>query len=154
MATPVGFDPANYNSSSNAEGFVLGQVYDYNGRLFRFYKTVDAVNVLNGMVVEWASTTTYNVTVDRAGGSSLGRNPVGVAVGSVTAGNYGFFLVLGIHSAVRDAANALTAGVKVIPHATTDGDAAPATAYTDRVIGVCLANASGGVAPVHVQLGA
>ena len=152
MATPIGFDPTTVNQDSTGQ-WVKGQFYDYNGSIYRFVKTADAVNATNGMVAEWASTTDYVVTVDRAGGSSLGRLPAGVFVASVTAGNYGFLLVFGRHSAVRDAANALTAGIKVVSHATTDGDAAPAAAYTGNTIGTCLANASGGTGPVEVAIG-
>jgi len=153
MATALLFDPGTVNSSAVAP-YTLGGVYSDGSRLYQCIQLTDAVNGANGMVVEAASTTSYIVTVDRAGGSSLGRIPRGVLVGTITAGNYGFALIYGIHSAVKDAANALTAAVKVTTHATTDGDSAPATAYTDKIIGVCLANASGGSAPVFVQIGA
>lgn len=153
MATALNFDPGTWNSSVAAP-FTLGDLYASGGKTYLYVQLTDAVNATNGMVAERASTSSYIVTVDRSGGSALGRFPKGVFVGNVTAGNFGFVQILGIHSAVKDAAGALTARVKVISHATTDGDSAPATAYTDITIGVCLANSSGGVAPVDLWLGA
>lgn len=152
MPTPLTLDPGTWNSSVAAP-YTLGALYETGGKMYMYVLLTDAVNASNGMVAEMASTTAYTVTVDRSGGSSLGRGPVGVFVGSVTAGNYGFIQVEGIHSAVKDAAAGLTALVKVTSHASTDGDAAPATAYTDKIIGFALAATAGGVAPVMLRIG-
>jgi len=152
---PAGFNPASYNSTTGTD-FTLGAYYEPgDGNVYRYFKLVDAVNGTIGMVAEWASATAYNVTVDRAGGASIGRIPAGVFVAAVTAGNYCLLLVRGRHAAVKDAANALTVGVKCVPHATTDGDAAPiagAYATTLNPFGVCLANASGGTFPCEVRI--
>lgn len=157
MPVLASFDPANYNSTTGT-GYTLGQDYSNgDGNIYRFFLTTDAVNITVGMVVEWASTTAFTVTVDRAGGSSLGRIPAGVAMGGVTAGRYGFFLVRGRHTAIREnaggGAGAITAaGQKAIPHATTDGDAKIATAYTDNWFAVSLAATSGNVFPAEVRI--
>lgn len=145
MPTPVGFDPSSYNSATSG-GFNPGSIYEYNGSLYKFIKTVDAVDVTNGMVLEIASTSgTQYGTVDRALGSSVGRIPMGVAVGTITAGNYGFILIKGVHTAIKDAANAVNAvGAKATTHATVDGDAAKASAYTDNIFAVALTAASAG----------
>lgn len=139
MPTPVGFDPSSYNSATSG-GFNPGSIYEYNGSLYKFIKTVDAVNVTNGMVLELASTSgTQYGTVDRSGGSSVGRIPIGVAVGSITAGNYGFILIKGVHTAIKDALNTMTAvGDKATTHGSTDGDAAKASAYTNNIFAVGL----------------
>lgn len=152
MPTALTFDPGNWNSSTAAP-YTLGALYEDAGKVYTYVLLTDAVNATNGMVAEQASTTAYTVSVDRDAGTTLGRAPVGVFVGSVTAGNYGFIQVRGIHSAVKDAANALSALGKVTSHATTDGDAAPTTAYTDKTIGYALANAAGGVVAVDLRMG-
>ncbi len=139
-----------------AAPYTLGDVYmGGDGRLYRYFKLADLVNGTNGMVAEWATplgtptaspSGTYNVTVDRAGGSSVGRVPACVLVCAVTHGNYFFGLVKGYHAAIKDAAGGVNAvNKKCMPHATTDGDAAPATAYTDSQFAVCLVVSAGGV---------
>lgn len=154
MATAIGWDPSVINQSTTGD-FTLGEIREYNGRLFEFVKLTDAVNATSGMIAEAGSASTEStVTVDRSGGSSLGRIGRGVFVGNVTAGNYGFILIRGLHAAVKDAAGALSSvGLKVTTHATTDGDAAAATAYTDKIIGIVYTVSAAGVAGVRVQIG-
>lgn len=155
MAEPISFDPATINQSTTGD-FSLGQKLEYLGKWYEFVKLTDAVNGANGMVTEAATPVTdgFLVTVVRAGGSSLGRIPRGVLVGTVTAGNYCFQLIDGYHSAVKDAAGALsTVGFKVTTHATTDGDAAATTVYTDKTIGTVYVVSAAGVAGVMVQRG-
>lgn len=154
MAEPISFDPATINQSTTGN-FSLGQKLEYLGKWYEFVKLTDAVNGANGMVTEAASGTDgFLVTVDRAGGSSLGRIPRGVLVGTVTAGNYCFQLIDGLHSAVKDAAaNLATVGLKVTTHAVTDGDATVTTAYTDKTIGTVYVVSAAGVAGVMVQRG-
>lgn len=155
MPVPIGFDPSVINQAA-VSPYTLGQEVEYNGKLYRCLKLADAVAGVSGMVAEAASGTDGNiVTVDRAGGSSLGRVPVAVLVGPVTAGYYFFGLIRGMHAGVKDAAGGLnTVSLKVTSHATTDGDAAPATVYTDNIIGVVRVVSAAGVAGVHVQVGA
>lgn len=141
-------------NSSSVGFFYPGEEREYAGKRYRFYKLTDAVPGTNGMVCEAASATDGTiVTVDRAGGSSLGRIPRGVLVNGVTAGNYFFALVDGLHAAVKDAAGALSSvGLKVTTHATTDGDAAASTAYTDKWVGEVRVVSAAGVAAVYVHL--
>lgn len=152
MSTALKFDPGTINQAAAAP-YTLGQVYSNGSALYEFVQLTDAVNATNGMVAEQASTTGYIVTVDRAGGSAVGRAPRGVFVGNVTAGNYGFIQIRGIHSAIKDAANALTTLTKFTSHASTDGDAKATAAYTEVHIGYALANAGGGVFIGMIEVG-
>lgn len=153
MATPIGFDPSIINATT-VGNYTPGERREYSGKTYMFLKLTDAVNGTSGMVAEAASATDGTiVTVDRAGGSSLGRIPRCVLVGNVTAGRYFFGLVDGLHAGVKDAAGGLTpVGKKVTTHATTDGDAAPSTAYTDNWIGEVRVVSAAGVAAVYVHL--
>lgn len=155
MATPIGFNPAVINQSTTGD-YTLGQELEYLGSTYRFLKLTDAVTGAAGMIAEAASATDANITtVDRSGGSALGRIPVAALVGPVTAGYYYFGLVRGLLAGVKDAAGALSSvGLKVTTHATTDGDAAAASAYTDKIIGTVRVVSSGGVATVYIQPGA
>lgn len=153
MPTPLNFDPGTWNSTV-ATPYTLGGIYETGGKLYQYVQLIDAVPGTNGMVVEAASATSYLVTVDRVGGTSLGRIPVGVLVGSVTAQNFCFMQVAGIHPTVIDAANATTVTGPVTSLAATDGNCGPITASTDIVIGVALANPGvTGVVPVWLGLG-
>lgn len=153
MATPIGFDPSTVNATS-VGNYYLGERREYAGKVYQFLKLTDAVNGTNGMVAEAGSATDATiVTVDRAGGSSLGRIPRCVLVGNVTAGRYFFGLIDGLHTGVKDAAAALSSvGLKVTTHATTDGDAAASTAYTDKWIGEVRVVSAAGAAGVYVHL--
>lgn len=156
MATPIGFDPSTINSTTTGS-FYPGEIRDYAGKSYEFVKLTDAVNATNGMVAEAGSATDGTiVTVDRAGGSSLGRIPRGVFVSSVTAGRYGFILKRGLHAAVKDAAGGLTVvGRKVTTHATTDGDADVAAATLTRdinIFGEIRVASAAGVAAVYVSI--
>ena len=155
MAVLIGFDPSVINQST-VGNYTLGQELEFSGKTYLFVKLTDAVNATAGMVAEAGSATDGAiVTVDRAGGSSLGRIPMGVFVSPVTAGNYGCILIRGLYASVKDAAGALNAvALKVTTHATTDGDAAAATAYTDKIIGTVRVVSAAGVAAVYVQRGA
>lgn len=153
MAQPIGFDPSVINSAT-VGNYYPGERREYAGKVYQFLKLTDAVNGTSGMVAEAGSATDATiVTVDRAGGSSLGRIPRCVLVSSVTAGRYFFGLIDGLHASVKDAAAGLNAvGLKVTTHATTDGDAAASTAYTDKWIGEVRVVSAAGVAGVYVHL--
>lgn len=163
MSELRGFTPSTYKSTT-AE-FTLGGIYEdpTTGYKYRYCKSTDSIAFVDGMIAEMAIGTTttvaqsWIVTVDRAGGSSANRLPVGVVVcplstAEAAAGNYIFLLVEGGHSAIRDAANALTKGIRITTHATTDGDAAAQGAYTDKTVGWALAAASGGTCPARIKV--
>lgn len=157
MPTPLNLDPGTWNSTVAAP-YTLGETYSVGGKLYKYVLLSGAggaVNATNGMVAEQYIATGHTVTLDRSDSTSsgLGRAPVGVFVGAVTAGNYGFIQIEGIHSAVKDAANALALLGKVASHATVDGDAKAVAAYTDITIGWALAAAGGGTVPVYLTMG-
>jgi len=157
VPTPLDMDPGTWNSATAAP-YTLGGTYEVGGKVYRYVQLSSAggaVSATNGMVAEKYAASGNIVTVDRSDStaSGLGRAACGVFVGSVTAGRYGFIQVLGEHAAVKDAANAATLLVKIKSHATVDGDAAPASAYTDIVIGYATAAASGGTFPMELTLG-
>ena len=68
-----------------------------------------------------ASTSTWDATIDFTGGAAILLSPsIGVAVGIITAGNFGFIMVDGIHPAVSvDSATVI--GSKLVAPATTNG---------------------------------
>lgn len=152
MATPIGFDPSVYNSSSNTEGFTLGQTYDYNGRLFRFVQNSTDAALANGAVAVWASLTNYVVTgASRATaiGGVAPNAPAGVAVGAVSISNYGFILVKGLHTAVISTAT--TALVPQMASATAD-TCTDVAAATDNPFGVSLTATAAGICTVQVDI--
>ena len=161
MATPIGWDPSVYNDTTTGN-FLLGQELEYQGKTYRWLKLVthvgaaDNVAGVSGMVCEAASATDPNiVTLDRAGGSSLGRIPVAALIGTVSVDRYFFGLVRGIHAGIKDAAGACTTvGRKVVPHATTDGDVTDAAATITRdinCIGTVRVATAAGVVGVYIK---
>jgi hypothetical protein len=96
------------------------------GKVYRYVLIEDA-DVANGDVVEYSDTSGYEVTKDRSGGASIGRVVAGVAVATVSDGNYGFIQVSGRHTSVKTDGG-VSAGDPLIPHATYDGKADTAAA--------------------------
>ncbi len=75
------------NDSSAKEE--LGRVrWESNGKAYRYVLVEDA-DLAVGEVVEYSDTSGYEVTNDRSGGSSIGRVVAGVAIGTITDGQYG-----------------------------------------------------------------
>lgn len=104
-----------------------------NGKVYKYVLAEDA-NLANGDVVEFSDTSGYEVTKDRSGGSSIGRAPAGVAIGTITDGQYGWIQVYGKHSAVKVGANvAIAAADALVPHATIDGSAFTAVSSSTAV---------------------
>lgn len=84
------------------------------------YVLVEDANIAKGDVVEYSDTTGYEVSKDRSGGSSLGRFVAGVAITTITDGQYGWIQVSGVNEYVKtDGGVAL--GDRLVPHASTDG---------------------------------
>ena len=146
----VGFDPSTYNSTTTS-GFTVGAVYDYNGALYRFVKNSGAGALANGDVTE--PTTTLGFFCQAGDAASIGRAANGAAVGVITAGNYGFVMVDGRHTAIKDAANGVTAARPVISFGgTTLGNARNAAgAATDVVFGHAITSGALGICTVDVR---
>jgi hypothetical protein len=153
MPTPVSFDPATYNSTTIGD-FTLGAIYEYLGRQFRFIQnTVDAA-IADGTVCTWASATTYLITgCSRAsaltGATTLGGPPAGVGVGAISTSNYGFLLVVGLHTNVLGVAT-ITLGRQLRLSATADSVDNVSNAY-DPVLGESVSALSGGRVSVAVH---
>lgn len=145
--------PSQLTSNDSTVKGTLGQIYVKNDSTYRYFRVKDAA-VAASKVVEY-STTTNAVTMDRAGGSSLGRFVAGVAVSTVSAGNYGWIQTSGTASALVPAAGVIAAGDLIAPHATGDGAIVKATTSTIKYVfavacGADTATTSGaGVATVR-----
>lgn len=84
------------------------------------YVLVEDANLAKGDVVEYSDVTGYEVTKDRSGGASLGRFVAGVAITTITDGQYGWIQVSGVNEYVKtDGGVAL--GDRLVPHASSDG---------------------------------
>lgn len=128
MAKPVPASKLNANDAS-AKGR-LAQIRIYENATYRYYKAKDLAGAAT-KVAEY-STTTDAVTIDRAGGTSVGRAVAGVFYATVTAGNYGWVQTSGTCSVLVPAAGVVAAGNLIVPHATADGAVAVATTSTLR----------------------
>lgn len=100
-----------------------GKTYrdEITGNVYKYVLAEDA-NILKGDVVEYSDVTGYEVTKDRAGGSSLGRLPAGVAITTITDAQYGWIQVSGINNYVRTDGG-VAVGDALIPHVSADGQA-------------------------------
>jgi len=140
MAFAQVLNPSLTSNESTATA-QLGTIFEQpkTGNIFRYIQVEDA-NLVAGDVVEYADTTGYLVTKDRAGGSSVGRFVAGVAVSAITDGNYGWVQVSGVATVTTD--GGVVKGDRLVPHATADGQADTETAGTTsgQVFGVALAD--------------
>lgn len=137
MATQV-YPPANSNDSSAA--IAAGTEWEIDGGLkrYKYVQAEDAALAAN-QVVEWSDTGGYEVTKDRAGGSSLGRIAAGVVKGTITDAYFGVIQVAGTASVLVPAGVAVAAGDALVPHATSDGGVAVATTSTeDQIFAVAV----------------
>lgn len=91
------------------------------GKIYRYVLVEDA-NLAKGDVVEYSDTSGYEVTNDRSGGSSLGRFAAGVAITTITDGQYGWIQISGKCDYVKTDGS-VAAGDRLVPHATADGQA-------------------------------
>ena len=109
------------DSNHDAAKFEPGTIFQdgATGKAYRYVLIEDA-DVANGDVVEFSDTSGYEVTRDRTG--AIGRVVAGVAVATVTDGNYGFIQVSGRHTAVK-CDGGVAAGDVLVPHETYDGKA-------------------------------
>lgn len=106
----------------------LGQLFVREGKSYRYYLIKDLA-LAAGNVVEY-STTASAVTKDRSGGTSIGREAAGVAVATVTAGQYGWVQVAGTCTVTVPAKGVVAAGNRLIPHPTSDGGVSSTLTYT------------------------
>lgn len=103
--------------------YVPGFLYEFGGNHYLFAKVVD-IAVTAGWLAEYSTVAPLGetVTADRAGGTSVGRVPAGIAMASTPLGGYCFFQRsgVGVKDLLTDGGLA-AADVGIMPHATTDG---------------------------------
>lgn len=136
-------DPTLVNDASARS--TLGALYqsNSNGYVYRYVQFLDAVTYAAGQVVEWAiATALTKVTNDRAGGSSIGNIPAGIAMRVMTQNYFGFILVQGFYATIKTSgADDIAVGESLISHATTDGtcDGVAAGSTTTASLGIAMA---------------
>lgn len=140
---------ANLSANDSSAVEQLGKLFiDYsNGKIYRYVLAEDAA-LANGDVVEFSDSTAYEVTKDRAGGSSVGDFVAGVAVCTISDGYYGWIQVSGVHTAVKTDGG-VAKGDRLVPHASVDGQAdteangSTVAVTSGQVFGFALATDSG-----------
>lgn len=137
MANEQVYVPTDANDASAR--MTVGTEWDNAGKSYRYVLVEDA-NLAANDVVEFSDATGAEVTNDRAGGASLGRSVAGVALGTVTDGQYGVIQTRGLATVKVPANTAVAAGNYLVPHATSDGAVAVATTSTlGQIFAVALA---------------
>jgi hypothetical protein len=128
-----------------------------DGKIYRYVQALD-IAVADGYVVENAdAANSYKVSIDRAGGSSIGRIPAGVGIGAITKDYYGWVLVRGVHNSVLSDGS-VAAGEAVVPHASVNGSIdTAATGSTvavtgQQLVGYALADDTTSRAVVDVRI--
>lgn len=105
MPSDTSLNPANTDLSAlNSNCPALGEIVHYGGKLYRFILLKDAVAAAAGSVVFVAKSDFTWGTCDYTGGSTgpiTGVPAIGIAVGTITGGNYGLVLVQGYYGAIK-----------------------------------------------------
>jgi hypothetical protein len=110
----------------------LGRVRWEGNKAYK-YILVEDMDIAKGDVVEYSDASGYEVTKDRSGGSSIGRVVAGVAIGTITDGQYGWIQIHGVHTTVKTDGG-VAAGDALVPHASYDGKTDTATSASTVVI--------------------
>jgi hypothetical protein len=121
----------------------LGQFFNKDGKKYQLVRLdTSAVTAVAGQAVVWIDFDDFVVTNDIS--DAIGINvPAGVLLGVVTAGNYGYIQVRGVHPAVlTDGGDDIAANDTVIVDPSVDGvvdSVAAATASTHVPLGIATA---------------
>lgn len=108
--------------TSTVAAYDLGTVVEdkATSKVFKYIQAEDAALAV-GDVVEYSTAANgYEVTKDRAGGTSAGRVVAGVALGTVADGSYGWIQVRGLNTYCKTDGS-VAAGHALVPHASSDG---------------------------------
>lgn len=156
MATPIGFDPSTWNSTTAAP-FTVGAVYTFRGFQYRYVQVVtaacslgavmcryDALSVPSGKVIGANRTTALT-------GTPAALIVVGVGVGDISINNYGFILVSGVHPFVKSTSSTLGNWQKASGTNDTCTDATASIARSDGIFGIALSSTSGGLCQVDLR---
>lgn len=132
-------------SSSTSKEHDLGTVaWDNAGNAFRYVQnnTADGIAIADGTCV-YPTASEGVVSPDYTGGNGVGALVVGVGVGDIPAGSYGWIQVSGYHDAVNTDGG-VVAGDKLIGH-TVDGQADTMAAGEEHLVfGVALTDDTAG----------
>lgn len=152
MATPIGFDPSIYSNSA-ATDFALGGTYTYLDGVYRFVQNAGDGTTANGQCAVRASATAWIVTYSKgASAINTSKNAVGVFPGAFLINKFCFVLIDGLHTAVKDSSNGVTAGRQVTPNTTANGDVANVSNAYDQSVGTAITSGSGGLCSVQVKV--
>lgn len=135
----TGFTAANDSTDLNQVGSIMED--GSNGKAYRYIRVEDA-NLAANDVLEFADATGTKVTKDVSGGSSVGRQFAGVAVNTLTDGNYGWVQIKGLATCRVEKNTAVLKGARVCTGG-HDGAArtyAATTGSEDYSFGMALAN--------------
>lgn len=135
----TGFTAANDATDLNQVGSIMED--GSNGKAYRYIRVEDA-NLAANDVVEYSDATGTEVTKDVSGGASVGRQFAGVAVSTITDGNYGWVQIKGLATCKVAAGTAVLAGARVVT-GSADGVVSTQAATTgseDYSFGMALAN--------------
>ena len=135
----TGFTAANDSTDLNQVGSIMED--GSNGKAYRYIRVEDA-NLAANDVLEFADATGVEVTKDVSGGSSVGRQFAGVAVNTLTDGNYGWVQIKGLATCKVEKNTAVLKGARVCTGG-HDGAARTYVATTgseDYSFGMALAN--------------
>ena len=153
----IGFVPATYNSNT-AEATVGARYQDEaTGYEYMYVKAQAALAATDACALGTNTYTNSQIEVvpcNTASAINTGaaEYPAGVAVGTVTSGNYGFILTRGITTVKANTGVAQYA--RLMRHATTDGTVDTATIGTDddRMYGLALTAESSGTLTAYIKV--
>ena len=142
---------ANDTSPKEMLGIRRIELGDEGRKVYVYVKNAEASSALSaGEVVKWDSVSSGTVKKASAAGDLL----AGVAIGDITAGNYGWVQVFGLATVLT--ATSTAAGDAVIASSTagTGGRVAKGTAPTHQVLGWAIGtrDATGGTNTVFLTL--
>lgn len=114
---------AHLTLSDTSAKFNIGELAkDQLGNIYRYVQNIaaDSIAIADGTCV-YPTTTIGVVSPDFTGGNGLTGRVVGVGIGAIAAGSFGWVQVSGIHPAVKTDAG-VSAGDALVGH-TVDGEA-------------------------------
>ncbi len=156
MATPIGFNPAIVNSTTVGD-FALGEVREWQGKLYRFVQVVTAACADGAVMCRYDAAATPSGKVIGANrttaltGTPVALLVVGVGIGAITINNYGFIQVSGVHINVLSTSSVLGRWQKASGTNDTCTDATASVAYTEAIFGLALTSTSGGRCQVDLR---
>lgn len=104
-----------------------------DGSIYRYVQNIeaDAIAIADGTCV-YQTTTFGVVSPDFTGGNGVGSKVVGVGVGAIAAGEFGWVIVQGYHDAVKTDAG-VAAGESLVGHS-VDGEADTMAAGEEHLV--------------------